>query len=140
MGTLVLTISLKGFLKKFWGFHDGLYSDCGLLGCDTMYYGKCVPTCRRNMLPQSSSLKMTAACSSEMSAKKTRTWTAASRSYLPHSFTPIGHGIARTLRTWVQVPLEAWLPARVSFVFLFSCAGSGLAEGLIPHIRRPNDP
>jgi hypothetical protein len=38
---------------------------------------------------------------------------------------------AQTLGSWVRIPLEAWLSARVSSVFVLSCVGSGLATGLI---------
>jgi hypothetical protein len=36
---------------------------------------------------------------------------------------------ARTLGSWVQIPLEAWLSVCVDSVFVLFCVGNGLAKG-----------
>jgi hypothetical protein len=38
---------------------------------------------------------------------------------------------ARTLESWVRIPLEAWKSAHVYCVFALPRAGSGLATGVI---------
>jgi hypothetical protein len=39
---------------------------------------------------------------------------------------------ARTLGSWVQIPLKAWMFICVCSVFVMSCVGSGLATGWSP--------
>jgi hypothetical protein len=41
---------------------------------------------------------------------------------------------SQTMRSWVRISLEEWIPVGVSFVFVF-CVGSGLLTGLIPRPR-----
>lgn len=47
-------------LQKLSGFHSGERSDCGLLGCDTVYCRWWISTFWRNMLPLSSGQKWVA--------------------------------------------------------------------------------
>jgi hypothetical protein len=39
------------------------------------------------------------------------------------------------LGSWVRIPQESWMYVRVSFVFVLSCVGNGVATGLIPRPR-----
>jgi hypothetical protein len=40
--------------------------------------------------------------------------------------------VARTLGSWVRIPLEAWMSVLVSSVLILTYAGSGLVTGLSP--------
>jgi hypothetical protein len=40
--------------------------------------------------------------------------------------------LARTLGSWVQIPLKAWISVCVYSVFVFSCVDNGLATGSSP--------
>jgi hypothetical protein len=40
--------------------------------------------------------------------------------------------LARTLGSWVRIPLKAWMSVCVYSVFVLSCVGSGLATGWSP--------
>jgi hypothetical protein len=44
---------------------------------------------------------------------------------------------AEILGSCVRIPLEAWMSARVSSVFVLSCVGSGFSTGLIHRLRIP---
>jgi transposase InsO family protein len=50
--------------------------------------------------------------------------------------------LARTLRSWVQIPLKAWMPVCVYFVCVVLCVGRGLAtgwslvQGVLPTVYR----
>jgi hypothetical protein len=41
----------------------------------------------------------------------------------------------RILRSWVRIPLVAWMSVRIYFVFVLSCVGSDLTTGLFPRPR-----
>jgi hypothetical protein len=46
---------------------------------------------------------------------------------------------AQTLGSWVRILLEAWMSLLVSYVFVLSCVGGGLATGLISRQTSPTD-
>jgi hypothetical protein len=46
---------------------------------------------------------------------------------------------SQTLGSWVRIPLDASMSVRVASMFMLSCVGSGLAEGLIPRPRSRSD-
>jgi hypothetical protein len=79
----------------------------------------------------SSTLKMEAICSSETSVNTQRI----TRRYIPEDDTlhnVLNVSSARTLGSWVRIPLEAWISLCVCCVFVLSCVGSGLATGSSP--------
>jgi hypothetical protein len=46
---------------------------------------------------------------------------------------------ARTLGSWVRIPLDEWMCQRLFYVCVVLCVGSGLQTGLIPQSRSPID-
>jgi hypothetical protein len=42
---------------------------------------------------------------------------------------------SEALGSWVRIPLDAWMSARVSSLFVLSCVGNSLVTGLITHPR-----
>jgi hypothetical protein len=55
-----------------------------------------------------------------------------SRSQRPRGLRHEPSSSARTLGSWVQIPLKAWMSACIYSVFVLSCVGSGLATGWSP--------
>jgi hypothetical protein len=54
------------------------------------------------------------------------------RSQPPRSLRHEPSSPARTLGSWVRIPLKAWMSVYVYSVFILSCVGSGLVAGWFP--------